>query len=879
MSVTTRNLFSNRNFEPEPKQNENVNFTRATLCEFEVLSCFPISYNLTGQNKIVSEIPESYDPCLRQNGGFSFSCWFQLSKLVKGKHQLIFKKGERLNEQSPILGILPSSNSLFVKLKTTEGKLEKIYSNRKLEALRIYCIFVTCRFDLDSNSTEMSLFIDGLIDSSIIFSGLPAQNTGSVVLGKSDKELNSVEGIVGDIEFIKLALSEKQVKDYFKTCSLNYHMKQDPSSKTILSKIVERVYLIREMVACTDKSEEQIEQMNMTNYELREILKTYKGDLIEQKEEIEKVDNEQKKEEKMITELNELIWREETPICLWAKKLYTNSKLIYSVLNLAADSADDEYLPLNRFINILEVLSPSIILPEIDDNILVLLAKALKAHKSTKDEKKQFMVYHFIAWESFMKHIFKFVPILFPNLITQVTKKQEVKNNETPYEKYEHILKQNQNFSNFFENETEKELKSSKLKSGFMRYSSRKAVEDVKIETENSYQMNENKEGHHENHELDNVMKDYSEFESHSDFNHIDVNSHAEKLKDSKRKESNFHDERITSKKGSVQISEAHGSVVKHSEHERELSENENEKLKSAEEQENDLLDQVLGEDRDDEHDKKTKKDKNSSSSSKSKDSSEKKLKKKKKKLEKKEKELNLRYEELRQKEEEIKNRPTAIQSAVTHVDIYSTRREIEDMKSIDEVDEKKFAQFDMEVQEKKEQQVEAVLEAHNDAEWNMGEFEVIINYCRKCHTHQTTTNHYEFIYVKKFNELCEEIQTVFPSVVIKGNHEKLEYFGQFDIYLRGVGKNLDEDGRYFIYQRKEGKRFPNPRMIIDRLIALSLLYESSANLATAQNKFKSKRRFNQPSEELHDFPAELSKEAQEFKDIYENARAKPVDL
>ena len=71
------------------------------------------------------------------------------------------------------------------------------------------------------------------------------------------------------------------------------------------------------------------------------------------------------------------------------------------------------------------------------------------------------------------------------------------------------------------------------------------------------------------------------------------------------------------------------------------------------------------------------------------------------------------------------------------------------------------------------------------------------------------------------------------------GNNDAAEYFGCFDVYIRGVGPILDEDGRYFLFKKKSENRFPTMEEISDKLVALSMIYGSSTNISQAQFQYK----------------------------------------
>jgi len=106
-------------------------------------------------------------------------------------------------------------------------------------------------------------------------------------------------------------------------------------------------------------------------------------------------------------------------------------------------------------------------------------------------------------------------------------------------------------------------------------------------------------------------------------------------------------------------------------------------------------------------------------------------------------------------------------------------------------------------------------------------------------------------------------LQLVFPNLRIVGNEDKLEYLGCFDVYINGVGPLLDNDGRYYLFRKKNENRFPTTEEIADKLVALSMLYGSSTNIAQAQNQYK--LAFNestyqrQRNQDKHEYPACLT--------------------
>ena len=160
--------------------------------------------------------------------------------------------------------------------------------------------------------------------------------------------------------------------------------------------------------------------------------------------------------------------------------------------------------------------------------------------------------------------------------------------------------------------------------------------------------------------------------------------------------------------------------------------------------------------------------------------------------------------------------------------------------------------------------------------DWEKGNFEVIINHCYNCHEHKMTTRHLEFQFIDKFNEIGEAIKNEFPNCIIYGNFDYLEYFGQFDVYLRGIGPFFDEQGRFFIFKKQQVNKFPKVNEIIDKLIALSIVYGGSINMESAQKQFlKENYGMFKKSIFFHELPASYSEKCIEAMNEFKNGGEK----
>ena len=62
--------------------------------------------------------------------------------------------------------------------------------------------------------------------------------------------------------------------------------------------------------------------------------------------------------------------------------------------------------------------------------------------------------------------------------------------------------------------------------------------------------------------------------------------------------------------------------------------------------------------------------------------------------------------------------------------------------------DENENMQIDMQMEMEEEEEQPSVfnLDARYPEDWNMGEFQVIINHCFDCHKHRTSTKHFEYV-------------------------------------------------------------------------------------------------------------------------------------
>jgi hypothetical protein len=96
---------------------------------------------------------------------------------------------------------------------------------------------------------------------------------------------------------------------------------------------------------------------------------------------------------------------------------------------------------------------------------------------------------------------------------------------------------------------------------------------------------------------------------------------------------------------------------------------------------------------------------------------------------------------------------------------------------------------------------------------------------------------------------------------------------------LRGVGPRLDEKHRFFIYRKINTKKFPTKFEVLDKLIALTMLYGSSINMQAAQIQYFKAYKDNipKPFKKLHEHPISYSENAEKEKQEYEKSFKKMV--
>ena len=187
-----------------------ITYPPASYNHYGFVVCLENGYISDGNKKLERVLPE-VDLSLNQNGGFSLSLWFITKSSPGGVHRFIFKKGGGIDELTPSVGFLPNGENLFVKIISSKHKIESLYSAKVIEPNRLYNVVVSFAVDYLNGLTDISLYVDGLLDSQISIPGEPVHNQGNLILGKVDNLNYGFVGMVADVVLITRVMNPVEV--------------------------------------------------------------------------------------------------------------------------------------------------------------------------------------------------------------------------------------------------------------------------------------------------------------------------------------------------------------------------------------------------------------------------------------------------------------------------------------------------------------------------------------------------------------------------------------------------------------------------------------------------------------------------------------------
>ena len=381
----------NKNYSPGEKLTGLYN-------RFNFLGILEGGFYSDGHNYIEIASPDTFDISQTEEKGFTIFFWLGLNKQPNNVMRYILKKGITSKDQTPTIGLLPNNSNLFIKFFSSNQRIETMISNKKLENGKIYSICISIGFDLNESITEMSLFIDGVLDSQISLPGIPIQNDGNFFIGKYDSNCHGFVGTISEVMFIPKTLEDNEIEDIYNKCWEEFIKSNGVFFNTavVLEEKMERNILIEKYMKLNGNQEFINDNLSVNNQELKEILSQYENE--EQKNNNKENNNlnenmnnninynnlqesnndlsqiESSTMTKMKKDLEKLISNEDDFIKI--KKFFLNYKLISTVLFLANDK--QENMELKRVVDIFDVLGENMLF-EVDLFFITNLAKGLNA--------------------------------------------------------------------------------------------------------------------------------------------------------------------------------------------------------------------------------------------------------------------------------------------------------------------------------------------------------------------------------------------------------------------------------------------------------------------------------------------------------------------
>ena len=129
-------------FKQYTSSEENKNFTPGEKLtglnnHFNFLGILEGGFSSDGYNYIEITVPDTFDMSQTQENGFTIFFWLGLNKQPNNVMRYILKKGISSKDQTPTIGLLPNNSNLFIKIFSSNQKVETMISNKKLETGKI----------------------------------------------------------------------------------------------------------------------------------------------------------------------------------------------------------------------------------------------------------------------------------------------------------------------------------------------------------------------------------------------------------------------------------------------------------------------------------------------------------------------------------------------------------------------------------------------------------------------------------------------------------------------------------------------------------------------------------------------------------------------
>lgn len=430
----------------------------AVINRYGFIAALIDGFNSDGNKRLDINLSEITDLSINQSAGFSVFFWFLCKKQTEGIHRYIIKKGSTDEEMTPAVGILPNGTNIFVKMNSSKNRVENLFSNKKIEANRMYSVLATFSIDYHNDLTDISLYLDGTLDSQVTVPGEPVHNQGNLFIGRCDNINYGFVGSVADIILMPRVITDEEIRTLHYACLNNFKSQRIIQSYQIFCEHFEREYLISKYMEYTGNPTYVIENMQMTNDELKEIVKNFDEDLRREMESQKKEEEKASEEARIISKLKTYLGENDSDLSATFKKLAANSSFIYSVLYLVNEMQDE--LSPKRIQIVFEILSETFHF-HTDEKIIFDLAKILNS--LTKSESQVKLLTFFKSIQIYISNIFpdfKLNDIVsYGNTSkTNFGETNNLFNDANPYELHENLLRSSQNFKNYCDEEIEKEL-------------------------------------------------------------------------------------------------------------------------------------------------------------------------------------------------------------------------------------------------------------------------------------------------------------------------------------------------------------------------------------------------------------------------------------
>ena len=338
--------------------------------------------------------PREVDFSIRQNNGFSLFFWLYLDKSITLKNPVpvnVFKKGDTVDQFTPTISLADTQTRLLVEFSTSKSNREMVFSNKKLEINHFYSIGINFSINYDDELTEVSLYLDGKLDTQTTIQGEPIHNQGDFFFGKASTT-HGFKGTVADVCMFPSCLSESDIslahdsglKALYDSHGTDFHMRD------IFTEIFKRKKLIMKYAMYTGKPVYAVENLNLSNESMLEVVKNYDKEEVENDitppPEDPNERNERLKFEKMVRLMERFIQNEDYRI--YCDKINQNGKFINTIFFLANKGEDN--IEIDRVVKIFDVIK-EILLFTVDYYFVQNLASILLALLDSKEEKVEYV--------------------------------------------------------------------------------------------------------------------------------------------------------------------------------------------------------------------------------------------------------------------------------------------------------------------------------------------------------------------------------------------------------------------------------------------------------------------------------------------------------